>query len=213
MEGGEKNDGPAADPDLIRLRRPSPACWPSMDAYAVLGVAPDATFELIKSRYYALALQYHPDKQSRSLPTSASPPPSATSNEDAFKRVQQAWEQLKDDDKRKQYDLMQKGPSCFLFLLLLIFLFLPPQWRRPSARSPCPTRSISATCARKRGNSPHPAVVASASSSPRPSSNAAPPSSAARSPLTVLGRRALLPLLTPRAGLLARDPRALRGGR
>jgi len=53
--------------------------------YATLGVSPHAPLAEIKLAWKRLALQFHPDRNSD---------PSATAH---FRRVQSAWEQLRDD--------------------------------------------------------------------------------------------------------------------
>jgi DnaJ-class molecular chaperone len=62
------------------------------DYYAQLGVAPDATPETIKSVYRKQASQYHPDKN---------PDPDAAQR---FREVQEAYEVLSDNSRRKAYD-------------------------------------------------------------------------------------------------------------
>jgi curved DNA-binding protein CbpA len=67
------------------------------DYYAVLGVASDANQELIRSAYLALAKRYHPDSA-----TGASP-----KNDEKFRSVSEAYEKLRDPNRRKQYDMRQ----------------------------------------------------------------------------------------------------------
>ena len=62
------------------------------DDYAVLGVAPTASAEAIKTAYRRLAAQYHPDKN---------PSPDAA---DRFRLIQKAYEVLSDPERRKSYD-------------------------------------------------------------------------------------------------------------
>lgn len=64
------------------------------DYYQTLGVERNATPEVIKKQYRRLARKYHPD---------VSKEPNA---EEMFKRVQEAYEVLKDPEKRKAYDQM-----------------------------------------------------------------------------------------------------------
>ena len=60
--------------------------------YAILGVSPGATPEVIKSCYRKKANQYHPDKN---------PSPDAATR---FREVQEAYEVLSDETRRKAYD-------------------------------------------------------------------------------------------------------------
>src|SRR3990167_5973539 len=62
------------------------------DYYAILGVDKKASEEDIKKAYRRLARKYHPD---------VSKEPNA---EDQFKQVQEAYEVLKDTQKRADYD-------------------------------------------------------------------------------------------------------------
>ncbi len=67
------------------------------DYYKTLGVAKDADAAAIKKRYRILAQKYHPD---------ISKEPNA---EEKFKEVKEAYEVLKDPEKRKAYDQMGSG--------------------------------------------------------------------------------------------------------
>ncbi|CEG69153.1 hypothetical protein RMATCC62417_05278 [Rhizopus microsporus] len=67
------------------------------DPYEVLGVKKNATSSEIKKAYYALAKKYHPD---------------TNKDKDArekFVQIQEAYEILSDDEKRKQYDQFGHG--------------------------------------------------------------------------------------------------------
>jgi molecular chaperone DnaJ len=63
------------------------------DYYEVLGLDRDADVEAIKKAYRKLALQYHPDKN-----------PGDARAEERFKEVNEAYEVLKDPQKRPAYD-------------------------------------------------------------------------------------------------------------
>ena len=60
--------------------------------YAILGVSPGATTEVIKTSYRRKANQYHPDKN---------PSLDAASR---FREIQEAYEVLSDETRRKAYD-------------------------------------------------------------------------------------------------------------
>ena len=64
------------------------------DFYSILGVSNNATKAEIKSAYRKLALQWHPDRNKT---------PEAT---DKFKQINNAYEVLSDEAKRKTYDQM-----------------------------------------------------------------------------------------------------------
>lgn len=66
------------------------------DYYQILGVAPEAETKDIKSAYRKLARKYHPD---------------LNADKDAeakFKEVAEAWEVLKDKDRRAEYDELRR---------------------------------------------------------------------------------------------------------
>ena len=63
------------------------------DYYDVLGVSRDVSTEEIKKAYRKLALKYHPDRN-----------PGDTSAEEKFKEATEAYEILRDQEKRGQYD-------------------------------------------------------------------------------------------------------------
>ena len=62
------------------------------DYYQILGVTRDADKSDIKKAYRKLARQYHPDVNSEA------------SAEEKFKQANEAYEVLKDKDKRQAYD-------------------------------------------------------------------------------------------------------------
>jgi curved DNA-binding protein len=66
------------------------------DYYQLLGVEPDADAKAIKAAYRKLARKYHPDVSSHEQA------------EEKFKEVSEAYEVLKDKDKRAQYDQVRQ---------------------------------------------------------------------------------------------------------
>jgi molecular chaperone DnaJ len=63
------------------------------DYYEVLGVSRDASVDEIKKAYRKLALKYHPDKN-----------PGDKEAEEKFKEATEAYEVLRDQEKRQRYD-------------------------------------------------------------------------------------------------------------
>ncbi|WP_234408939.1 J domain-containing protein [Marinilabilia salmonicolor] len=61
--------------------------------YKTLGVSKNATQDEIKKAYRKLAVKYHPDKN-----------PDDKETENKFKEINEAYEVLKDPEKRKKYD-------------------------------------------------------------------------------------------------------------
>ena len=62
--------------------------------YSKLGLKPDAKFEEIKRAYRRLSLETHPDRNNNSAESS-----------EKFKEINEAYEILGDDGKRRQYDM------------------------------------------------------------------------------------------------------------
>ncbi|HRE31571.1 MAG TPA: DnaJ domain-containing protein, partial [Candidatus Berkiella sp.] len=67
------------------------------DYYAVLGVTPETSHNEMKKAFRKLARQYHPDVSK--LPDA----------EQKFKEINEAWEVLKDPQRREQYDALRQG--------------------------------------------------------------------------------------------------------
>jgi molecular chaperone DnaJ len=63
------------------------------DYYEVLGVARSASGDDLKKAYRKLAMQYHPDRN-----------PNNKEAEEKFKEINEAYEVLSSDDKRRRYD-------------------------------------------------------------------------------------------------------------
>jgi curved DNA-binding protein len=68
------------------------------DYYAIMGVARDATADQIKQAYRKLARRYHPDVSKES------------DAEARFKEIGEAYEVLRDPEKRAAYDQLGSGP-------------------------------------------------------------------------------------------------------
>lgn len=71
---------------------------PPKDYYAILDVSKTATADEIRKAYRKLAKKYHPDRN-----------PNDKSAEEKFKQIQEAYDVLGDETKRKQYEQMRDG--------------------------------------------------------------------------------------------------------
>ena len=72
-----------------------------MDYYEILGIARDASKADVKKAFRKLAHQHHPDKGG---------------DESKFKKINEAYQTLSDDSRRKQYDSFgHGGPQGFDF--------------------------------------------------------------------------------------------------
>src|SRR3989338_4683713 len=75
------------------------------DYYDILGVARSASADEIKKAYRKLAHQHHPDK-------AGSDPKRKTESDTKFKEINEAYQVLSDDTKRKHYDQFGSAPNA-----------------------------------------------------------------------------------------------------
>lgn len=66
-----------------------------IDYYSILDVDENITKEELKKKYHKLCLLYHPDKNNGNY-------------ENKFKEINEAYEVLSDDKKRKEYDIKKR---------------------------------------------------------------------------------------------------------
>jgi diphthamide biosynthesis protein 4 len=77
------------------------------DYYALLRVAADAPVSAIRRAYHAAVLELHPDKRAaRGMAGGAAHPGASDTPQQhsAFLAIQEAWETLRDPDRRADYD-------------------------------------------------------------------------------------------------------------
>ena len=97
-QGSRQKDIPAFAVKAIRVHKISMAD----EYYKTLGVSKTASDEEIKKAYRKLAMEHHPDRNKDNKDSEAK-----------FKEVSEAYETLKDPDKRAAYDRFGKGGSPF----------------------------------------------------------------------------------------------------
>jgi DnaJ-class molecular chaperone len=70
------------------------------DYYAILGIAPNADVDALKTAFRLLVKQYHPDVMPEWLPGA----------EERFRQVNEAYRVLSDPQSRRAYDTRRFGP-------------------------------------------------------------------------------------------------------
>jgi len=84
----------------VRCTRYAPADFmPNTTYYDTLGVDEDASAREIKKAYRKLARKHHPDRN-----------PDDPGAEERFKKIQEAYSVLSDEEKRQQYDAQRRNP-------------------------------------------------------------------------------------------------------
>ena len=71
------------------------------DYYQILGVSSEASAQDIKKAFRRLALRYHPDRN----------PDTPKQAEEKFKEINEAYQVLSDEQKRRQYDRLISWPG------------------------------------------------------------------------------------------------------
>jgi DnaJ-class molecular chaperone len=70
--------------------------------YSKLGIDPSSSKAEIKKAYRTLSMKYHPDKNNNT-----------DESKQKFQEINEAYETLSDDEKRKQYDNPMSGHNIF----------------------------------------------------------------------------------------------------
>jgi len=71
------------------------------DYYQILGVSREASAQDVKKAFRRLALRYHPDRN----------PDNPKQAEEKFKEINEAYQVLSDEQKRRQYDRLISWPG------------------------------------------------------------------------------------------------------
>jgi molecular chaperone DnaJ len=72
------------------------------DYYTTLGLSPDSSAAEIKKAYRRLAMKYHPDRNNGN-----------SESEERLKEINEAYQVLGDENKRRYYDLRKQDYSDF----------------------------------------------------------------------------------------------------
>lgn len=76
--------------------------------YKILGVTPEANSKEIRRAYLGLTKKFHPDKQGKKLTEEED-----KKNHEKMSEINEAYEILNDEDKRKEYDSIRTGSPKF----------------------------------------------------------------------------------------------------